>query len=331
MHAIARFLLNAIRRIAVLLCAAGLVAGINAAAQSFPARPIRLIVTTTVGSSNEVLARIVGQKMGESLGQSFVIDARPGASGVIGTELAANSPPDGHTLLLVSQTVFATRAATSRKLPFDPDKAFIQLTGIAWVSSVVTVQTSGPATVAELVQVARSRPERFNFGSAGSGSPAHLAGELFNVLAGTRIVHVPYKGTAVAVTDLIAGQIQLLITSPLVVMPHVNSGRIKAIATTAAQRDPLLPQLPTMAETLPGYEITQWWGLAAVAGTPRAIVDTLYRAAIAAINSPDVKEKFTQQHATAMPMTPAEFSAFILRERARTADLMKRAHVVLDE
>ena len=300
-------------------------------AQTFPNRPIRLIVTTAPGSSNEVLARIVGHKMAETLGQQIVVDTRPGASGIIGTELASKAPPDGYTLLLVSQTVFATHPAMGRRLPFDPDKSFIPLTEIAWVSSVVAVHPSAPSTIPELVQLARSQPGRFSYGSAGSGSPAHISGELFNLLAGTRIIHVPYKSTALAMIDLIAGQIQVVITSPLVVLPHANSGRVKAIATTGAKRDPLLPHLPTVAETLPGYDLTQWWGLAAIAGTPRPIVERLHRAAVSAIISPDVKEKLAQQGATAIGNSPAEFAAFILRERALVADLVKRAGIVAED
>jgi tripartite-type tricarboxylate transporter receptor subunit TctC len=303
----------------------------TAGAQTFPTRPIRLIVSQSAGSSNDVLARIVGQKMAESLGQPIVIDTRPGASGVIGSELASKAPPDGYTLLLLSQTVFATLPAVKRRLPFDPDKSFIPLTAIAWVSSVVTLHPSAPSTIAELVQLAKSQPGKFNYGSAGSGSPAHIGGELFNLLAGTRITHVPYKGTALAATDLIAGQIQMVITSPLVVLPHVNSGRLKAIATTGAKRDPLLPQLPTVAETLPGYELTQWWGFAAIAGTPRPIVERLHRAAESAINHPEVKDKLSQQGATAASNNPAEFAAFIQRERARIADLVKRGGIALED
>jgi len=300
-------------------------------AQTFPSRPIRLIVSTAPGSSNEVLARIIGRKMAETLGQQIVVDTRVGASGIIGTELASKAPPDGYTLLLVSQVVFATHPAMGRRLPFDPDKSFIPLIGIAWVSSVVAVHPSAPSTIPELVQLAKSRPGRFNYGSAGSGSPAHIGGELFNLLAGTHMTHVPYKSTAFAITDLIAGQIQLLITSPLVVLPHANNGRVKAIATTGARRDPLLPQLPTVAETLPGYEMTQWWGLAAIAGTPRAIVERLHSAAVSAIDSREVTDKFAQQGATAVSSSPAEFAAFIQRERARTAEVVKRAGIVAEE
>jgi tripartite-type tricarboxylate transporter receptor subunit TctC len=303
----------------------------TAIAAEYPERPIRIIVTTAPGSSNEVLARIVGHKMAETFGQQVVVDTRPGASGIIGTELASKASPDGYTVLLVSQTVFATHLAMKRRLPFDPDKSFIPLTGVAWVSSVVALHPAAPATIAELVQLARSQPGRLNYGSAGSGSPAHIAGELFNLLAGTRITHVPYKGTSLAITDLVAGQIQLLITSPLVVLPHANIGRIKAIATTGAKRDPLLPQLPTVAETLPGYDWTQWWGLAAIAGTPRPIVEALHRVAVAAITNPEVKDKFAQQGATAIGNSPAEFAAFILRERARTADVVKRAGIAPED
>jgi len=319
-------------RYAVAVCCAAALAAIQpAAAQTFPNRPIRLIVTTAPGSSNEVLARIVGHKMSETLGQQFVIDTRPGASGIIGTELAAKAPPDGYTLLLVSQTVFATHPAMQRRMPFDPDKSFVPLTEVAWVSSVVAVHPSAPSTIAELAQLAKSQPGQFNYGSAGSGSPAHLAGELFNQLAATHITHVPYKSTALAITDLIAGQIQLVITSPLVVMPHATSGRVKAIATTGAKRDPLLPQLPAVAETLPGYEMTQWWGLAAIAGTPRAVIEQLHRAAVAALVSADVKDRLAQQGASAAASTPQEFAAFILRERARTAELVKRAGIKSEE
>lgn len=316
------------------LSAAGLPllhASLAAHAQPFPARPIRLIIPQAPGSSNEVLARIIGLKMGDTLGQPVVIDTRPGASGIIGTEMAAKAPADGYTLLLLSQTVFATLPAIKRRLPFDPDKNFAPLTQIAWVSSVVAVHPSSPSTIAELVKLAKSQPGKFNYGSAGSGSPAHLGGALFNLLAGTQITHVPYKGTALATTDLIAGQIQLVITSPLVVLPHANSGRIKAIATTGAKRDPLLPHLPTVAETLPGYDLTQWWGLATVAGTTRPVVERLHREAAAAINHQDTRDKLAQQGATALSNSPAEFAAFIQRERERIADLVRRGGIALED
>ena len=167
--------------------------------------------------------------------------------------------------------------------------------------------------------------------SAGQGSPAHIASELLNLLGGIRTTHVPYKGTAVAMTDLIAGQIQMVISSPLVVRPHVLSGRVKAIASTGAKRDPLWPELPAIAETLPGYDLTQWWGLAAIAGTPAAIVTRLHNAAVGAIHSSDIKERLTQQGATGIGNSPAEFASFIQRERAMVSDLVKRAGLALDD
>ena len=303
----------------------------TAHAQPFPNRPLRMIVTQTPGSSNDVLARIIGPKMTESLGQPVVIENRVGASGVIGTELAAKAAPDGYTLLVVSQTVFVTFRAFNRRLPFDTDQQFIPLTVIARVSSVVTLQPNGPATIAELIKLAKAQPGRINFGSAGTGSPAHISSELINLLGGVRMTHVPYKGTAIAMTDLIAGQIQMVISSPLVVLPHVNSGRVKAIATTGAKRDPLLPHLPAIAETLPGYDLAQWWGLAAIAGTPVPIVERLHRSAAGAINHADTRERLTQQGATAVGNSPAEFAAFIKRERALVTDLVKRAGLMLED
>ena len=308
-----------------------LITGVAAHAQSFPNRPIRLIVTQTPGSSNDVLARIIGPKMTDSFGQPVVIDTRVGASGVIGTELAGKAAPDGYTLLVVSQTVFVTFRAFNRRLPFDTDQQFIPLTVIARVSSVVTLQPNGPATIAELIKLAKAQPGRINFGTAGTGSPAHISSELLNLLGGVRMTHVPYKGTAIALTDLIAGQIQMVISSPLVVLPHVNSGRIKAIATTGAKRDPLLPHLPAIAETLPGYDLAQWWGLAAIAGTPAPIVERLHRVSVAAINHPDTRDRLTQQGATAVGNSPAEFAAFIKSERTLVADLVKRAGLKLED
>lgn len=302
-----------------------------ATAQDYPTKPIRFIVASPPGGSPDILARVVGARLSEQLKQQLIIDNRAGASGVIGTEIAKNAAPDGYTLLLVTSTSFASLPVLKAKLPYDADRDFISLSRIAWVANVVTVNTNiGVNSVADLVKLAKAKPGQLNYGSAGNGSPAHLAGAMFNVLAGVNTTHVPYKGAAPALSDMLAGQIQFLITSPLVAMPHGRAGRIKVLATTGAQRDPLLPELPPVADTVPGYEIVQWWGIAVQKGTPQAVTQRLHRELIAALNAPNVKALMNKNGATPNPESPAEFVAFMKIERARIADVGKRAGITLD-
>lgn len=303
----------------------------SAQAQTYPSKPIRFIVPTAPGGSPDILARIVGNKLGEQMKTQVVVDTRPGASGVIGVEIARAGAPDGYTLLLVTSTTFASLPVLKKKLPFDPDRDFIALSRIAWVANVVTVNKDiGVNNVADLVRLAKAKPGSLNYGSAGNGSPAHLAGAMFNVLAGVKTTHVPYKGAAPAMSDMMGGQIQFLITSPLVAMPHGRAGRIKVLASTGAQRDPLLPELPTVAETVPGYEIVQWWGVAVPRGTPTAVTQHLHRELMAALNSPEAKALMNKNGATPSPETPAAFLAFMKSERARIANVGKQAGIVLD-
>lgn len=235
-----------------------------AGALPYPVRPVRVIVPSAPGGSPDFLARVIFQKITEFTGKQFVVDNRAGASGVIGTEIVARSSPDGYTLLVGGSLNIGALPVLKSHLPFDADRDFVTVGGIAWAANVAGLHPAVPATsVAELVQAARNRP--LNFGSAGNGSPAHLGGEMFNLLAGVRMTHVPYKGAGPAASDLIAGQIQVFFGSPLVLVPLAQSGRVKVIASTGATRDPLLPHLPTVAETLPGFEITQWWGVMAPA------------------------------------------------------------------
>ncbi|MDX2223354.1 MAG: tripartite tricarboxylate transporter substrate binding protein [Rhodospirillaceae bacterium] len=302
-----------------------------AQAQTYPSKPIRFIVPTAPGGSPDILARIVGNKLGEQMKTQIVVDTRPGASGVIGVEIARAGAADGYTLLLVTSTTFASLPVLKKKLPFDPDRDFIALSRIAWVANVVTVNKDiGVNNTADLVRLAKAKPGSLNYGSAGNGSPAHLAGAMFNVLAGVKTTHVPYKGAAPAMSDMMGGQIQFLITSPLVAMPHGRAGRIKVLASTGAQRDPLLPELPTVAETVPGYEIVQWWGVAVPRGTPAAVTQHLHRELMTALNSPDTKSLMNKNGATPSPETPAAFLAFMKSERARIANVGKQAGIVLD-
>ena len=303
----------------------------SASAQAYPVKPIRFIVPSPPGGSPDILARIVSQKLTEQLGQQVVVDNRGGASGIIGVEAAARAAPDGYTLLFVTATTFGSLPVLKKSLPYDVEKDFVPLSRIAWVANVVTVNAKlGANSVADLVRIAKERPGQLNYGSAGNGSPAHLAGAMFDVLAGVKTVHVPYKGAALAITDVIGGQLQYFITSPLVAMPHGRAGRIKVLATTGAKRDPLLPELPPVADTVPGYEIVQWWGAAFPARTPQPIVKRLHQELLTALNAPDARAAMNRNGATTSPETPAEFAAFMKSERARIAKLGKQANIVLD-
>ncbi len=311
-----------------LLCCA---LAVSAGAQPYPSRPIRFIVPSPPGGSPDILARIVSQKLSEQLGQQVVVDNRGGASGIIGVEAVARAAPDGYTMLFVTATTFGSLPALKKNLPYDVEKDFIPLSRIAWVANVMTVNTKlGANSVADLVKIAREKPGQLNYGSAGNGSPAHLAGAMFDALAGVKTVHVPYKGAALAITDVIGGQLQFFITSPLVAMPHGRAGRVKVLATTGAKRDPLLPELPVVADAIPGYEIVQWWGAALPARTPQPVVKRLHQELLAALNAPDARAAMTRNGATPNPEPPAEFAAFMKDERARIGKIGKQANIVLD-
>lgn len=300
-------------------------------AEAYPTRPIRFVVPSPPGGSPDILARIVAGKLAAQMKQQVVVDNRAGASGIIGVEIAKNAAPDGHTLLLATATSFASLPALSTRLPYDPGRDFIAVSRIAWVANVVTVNVKlGANSVADLVKLARARPGQLNYGSAGNGSPAHLAGAMLNVLADISTLHVPYKGAAPALTDMIAGQIQILITSPLVAMPHGRAGRIKVLATTGARRDPLLPELPPVADTVPGYEIVQWWGIALPARTPAALVKRLHQEIVTVLNAQDAREAMSRNGATPSPESPTEFAAFIRAERERIARVGRQAGITLD-
>jgi tripartite-type tricarboxylate transporter receptor subunit TctC len=315
---------------AVLAAFASAVALPAIAQSSYPARPIRLIVASAPGGAPDILGRAIAQKLTESLGQQVVVDNRAGASGIIGAELTAKSAPDGYTVLLGTTTLLAMLPVLKPRLAYDPVRDFAPVTQIAVASNIVVINASIPArTIADLVKLAKSRP--LNFASAGNGTPAHLAGELFNILAGTKIVHVPYKGAGPALTDLIGGQVQLLITSPIAALPHIGSGKLRALATTGAKRNPALPDLPTVAETLPGYEITQWWGLCVPAKTAGNIVARLQQETALALRQPDVRERIAREGAVAVGSTPVEFAAFIAAEKARVTTIIQQARIPLED
>jgi len=311
--------------------AALLVIAASASAQPYPTKPIRLIVASAPGGAPDILARTVAQKLSDSLGQQVVIDNRPGASGLIGAELAAKAAPDGYTLFLGTTTLYATLPNLKSRLPYDPVRDFVSITQIAVASNVLVVNPSLSAkSVSELVLLAKSRPGSLNYASAGSGTPAHLAGAMLNVMAGIDMTHVPYKGAGPALMDVIAGQVQIIITSPIAAGPHINSGKVRALATTGAKRNPALPNLPTVAEALPGYDITQWWGISAPARTSPAVVKRLHAETAKAVNLPDVRERLSREGAIAVGGTPQAFDAFIAAERKRLGDVIRKAGIPLE-
>jgi len=305
------------------------VASVDASAQTYPSRPIRLIVPSAPGGSPDMLGRVIADKMGASLGQTVVVENKPGAAGLVAAEAAARSAPDGYTMFMSTTSVWAILPNVRKNLPYDPD-GFLPLTRDANASNVMVVNPSLPArTIEELVALVKAKPGTVNYASAGVATPAHLAGEMFNLLGGVRMTHVPYRGAGPALLDVIAGQVQLIITSPIAAGGHIRNGKVVALATTGPQRNPGLPQLPTIADTLPGYEITQSWGLTVPAGTPPEIVKRLYDEVVKALQHPDVRERISSTGAVPVIETPEAFGAFVKAERARLGDVITRTGIVL--
>jgi tripartite-type tricarboxylate transporter receptor subunit TctC len=317
---------------AVLRCAFLLVlfAASAAAAQGWPTKPVRLIVADAAGGAPDQLARILAPRLSEGLGQQMIVDNRPGAGGALGADIAAKAPADGHTLLLTTTAIYAILPSLKKDLPYDALRDFAPVSRLATASNVLVVNTALPArSIAELVQLARSKPGALNYASAGVGTPAHLAGEMLNLLAGIKLTHIPYKGAAPALLDVIAGNAQLIITSPIAAGAHMNGGRVRALATTGAERNPSLPELPTIAEVVPGYEITQSWGLVAPAATPQAVVRRLSDEAVRAMSAADVRERVLKMGAAPAGDSPQAFEAFMARERERLGEVIAKSGIVL--
>ena len=305
---------------------------VDASAQTYPNRPIRLVVADAAGGAPDQLGRLVTESLSKSLGQSVVVENRPGAGGVLGAELAAKSAPDGYTLLMTTTAIYAILPNLRKNLPYDPVRDFVPITRIATASNVLVVNNELPAkNITQLVKLAKEKPGALNYASAGVGTPAHLAGEMLNLLADIKVVHVPYKGAAPALTDVIAGNAQYIITSPLAAGAHMNGGRVRALATTGTERNPALPDLPTIAETVPGYEITQTWGIVVPAGTPQDIVNKLSTEMVKVMNQADVKAKVLATGATPVGDSPAEFEAFMAKERQRLGDVITKRGIVLTD
>lgn len=292
---------------------------------NYPTKPIRLVVPFTPGGSTDILARVVGQKLSEAYGQQVVIDNRPGAGGTIGMEMVARAAPDGYTIVMGHIGTIAVNPALYTKLHYDPVKDFMPITLIAMVPNMMSVNPKVPVnSVKELVALAKAKPGSLNYGSGGNGSAAHLATEYFKLMTKTDITHIPYKGTAPAVTDLIGGSLTMMITGVPPQMSFVKAGRLRALGVATAKRIPLFPDVPTIAEAgVPGYEATQWYGILAPVKTPKSIVDKLNGAIAKGVQTPEVRERLSGEAAEPVGNTVEEFGTFIKSEIARWGPVVK--------
>ncbi len=298
---------------------------------AYPAKTVRIIVPFAPGGSTDIVARAMSAKVTESMGQSFVVDNRAGAGGNIGADLAAKSAPDGYTLLLGHVGTLAINPALYKALPYDPIRDFSPITLAIASPLIVVVHPSFPAkTIKELIVRARSRPGEITFASAGGGSASHLGAELFNSLAQTKMVHVPYKGTGPATTAVVSGEVSLNFSGQGTSWPLINSGRLRALALTGTKRAVQHPQLPTVSETVPGYEVINWHGVLAPAATPPAIIKRLNAEFVKALDHPDVRAKLTADGFEVVANSPEDFAKFIRAEKDKWAGVIKSAGISLD-
>ena len=311
----------------IALCAATL-----AGAQSYPAKPIHLIVPFPPGGGNDTVARAIAQQISPELGQPVVIDNRPGAGGSVGAELAAKAPADGYTLFLAGVGSHAVNPNLHARLPYDPVKDFTPITLLATAPSVLVVNPGLPArNIAELTAYARAHPGKLNYASNGNGSAAQLAAAMYESMANVRMVHVPYKGIAPALTDLLSGEVQLMFGTIVALVPHIQAGKLRPLAVTSRKRSALLPDVPTLAESgLPDYEAGSWYGILAPAGTPPEVVRRLNAVMVRALQQPDVVKRLAAEGAVAIGSTPEQFGAHIQSEIARVGRVVRAAGIRAD-
>jgi tripartite-type tricarboxylate transporter receptor subunit TctC len=293
--------------------------------QAYPSRPVRILVGVTAGSANDIVARSIGQWLSERLGQPFVIENRPGAGSNLATDFVVKSAPDGYTLILLA-TSSAINGTLYEKLPFNIIRDIAPVAAIIRAPQVMVVHPSVPAeTVPELIAYARANPGKINMASAGTGTGTHLFGELFKMMAGVDMVHVPYRGGAPALTDLIAGQVQVMFVVPVGLLDHVRAGRLRALAVTTRDPVDVLPAVPPMAEFLPDYEASGWFGIGAPRATPADVIDTLNREINSGLADPRMKARLADQGGTSFPISPAEFGKFLTDESEKWAKVIRFA------
>jgi len=296
-------------------------------AQAYPTRPVRLIVTSAAGGSPDIIARLIGQWLSERLGQPIIVENRTGAAGNIGTEFGVRAPPDGYTLLM-ALSLNAINAAVYEKLPFNFIRDTAPVASIASIPLIMVVNPSVPVkTVPEFVAYAKANPGKINIGSGGNGSPAHVAGELYKMMAGVDMVHVPYRGEGLALPDLISGQLQAMFGVMPASLGYINAGKLRALAVTTAKRQALLPDVPTMGEYLPGYEARGWYGIVVPKATPTKVIDKLNQEINAALADSTMKARFTDLGCAVFAGSPADFGKFIADETEKWGKVVKFAGI----
>jgi tripartite-type tricarboxylate transporter receptor subunit TctC len=306
--------------------------GAGARAQSFPSKPIRLICPFPPGGAVDIASRAIAAELGRTIGQTVSVDNRPGAGGNIGGVEAARSAPDGHTLFMTTSGIQAINPALYTKMPFDPNKDLVPVAALVSLSNVLVVHPSVKAnSVAELIALARAQPKSLNYASSGSGTSIHMSAELFKQMTQTDMVHIPYKGSAPAVTDLLGGQVNLMFDNIPSALPHIKAGKLRALATTGARRDPALPDLPTIAEAgVPGYEAGVWFGLSVPAGTPKDVIDRIAAEAVKGTRAPEFVKRMTELGYVIIGAGPAQMADMLRAEIARWGPVVKASGASVD-
>jgi tripartite-type tricarboxylate transporter receptor subunit TctC len=314
-----------------LLVPATLVAAAQAAAQTYPSRPIRFIVPYVAGGAGDIFARTIGQKLGEAFIQQVVVDNRPGANGIIGTDMVAKAPPDGHTIVMANSAPFVLNPSLYKKLPYDALKDFAPVSQGTYYAYVLIVHPSVPAkSVKELVALAKTRA--LSYGSTGAGGANHLAGEFLALMSGVKLTHVPYKGAAAALIDVLAGQIPMMFDTPITTLPHWKGGKVRALAFSGKRRVPQMPDVATMEELgFKGFEVSSWQGIIAPGGTPKVVVDRLYQETVKALKMPDVIERLATQGGNELVgSTPDQYAQLIRDEITKYAKIIQVAGIRIE-
>ncbi len=321
-------------RLAVLtglvLCALCAPIAQTAAAENYPARPIRIIVPTGAGGITDILARIVGQRLGENLSQKVIVENRPGASGIVGSDVVAKSPPDGYTLLMVYPS-HPVNPSLFANMPYDTVKSFAPITMVSGVTLVLAVNAALPArNLQELIAMAKDKPGQLNFSSVGAGSLGHLGAELFRSLAGVNITHVPYKGAPQAMMAVLSGEVSMFFDTPITILPHLKAGKVRALGVSTKTRQAVFPDVPPIADVVPGYEVLGWNGILAPAGTPQEIIQRLNAEIVKVLRTPTVIAQLATNGVEPIGNTPQQFGAIVVADLEKWAKVIKDAGIKAD-